>query len=201
MRLGSISQWGARVLIVPAGMVVALLFVPVPTSLGDGTAENVLTGWQGIYDQMSHQYSCRFLLQGGGYHDVLSTSFPQSWLVSRRGEFLVTRSDLPGIMSHAAVRHPREVEQNLGTFNNVSAVLRPFPGEPVAFSAALLQSLARQHWNPRSVGGPNIPPTSDAETILQIDTRVDNDRLVQLSPGAMPRPLRALIRHRQHRAP
>lgn len=184
-------RWVATVFLVPACFTVLMLFVPIPTSLGDGTDENVLTGWQGFYDRFSHRSFCRFWFKGGNYHDVGATPFFRRWLsVHDSSEFLATPLDVPGVILHAYGRHPRAVEQNLGTYNNVQILGRPFPASPVAYSAGLMRSLSRRKWNPKNAGGPNIPPGWWYSHRLQIDTRRNNNSLIQLLPQEMPRPLK-----------
>lgn len=194
--------WGTKVLLIPLGLVAALLLVPVPTSLGDGTQENIVQSWQGRYDMLTHQYYCRFWLENGAPEDVASTPFPKRRLVFTEGaEFRATALDLPGVVERAYRLHPLLVEQDLGTHNNVAGFLRPFPGRPVAFSEMLVKALAQKGWNPKSVGGPNIPPSSDWRRMngqsLQIDTLTDNNVLRQLYPRQMPLPLPALLQFRR----
>lgn len=191
--------WGAKIGVAAGALVLALLFVPVPTSLGN-TGENVLTGWQGVYDQYSHVYACRFLFGHDRYNEVVMTAFPQRWLIRPGGgEFAVTRIDPPGLLRLAFLEHPHQVEKNLGTWHNVAAPMVPFPGRPLAYSPRFLHAMAAMGFNPNTVGGPDIPPNLGVSRAvhgepLQIDTGSDNNRLVQLHPGEMPEPMKMMIR-------
>lgn len=191
-------SWRIKTLLIPAWLVGALLVWPVPTSLGDGTEENVLNRWQGVYDRTTAQYLCRFEFVGGGYQDVLADPWPTRWVVHEKGDTDFTAPDLPGVIRRAWYRDPAGVKTNLGTWDNVAGFLRPFPARPVAYSRALVKALSRVNFNPALVGGPDLHPlpwlASHMGPLLQIDTRSDNDRLVQLQPGQCPRPMRALWR-------
>ncbi len=191
-------SWGAKASVVAGGMVLSLLFVPVTTSLGQGIHENILVGWEGRYDQFSHQYYCRFLMSGGTSLDVRAAGFSPRLLVHRgHGEFWTTALDPLPVIEAAQRTNPTAVEEDLGTRANVADPLSPFPGRPVAYSAAFLQALSKMEWNPEAVGGPNIPPhrvpvNRLTNGVLQIDTRPDNNTLKQLMPGQTPLSLRAL---------
>lgn len=197
--------WGAKVGLTAAGMVTMLLFIPIRTSLGQGIHENVLVGWQGRYDRYSHQYYLRFLISGGQRTDVpLRAGFSPRLLTHRgAGEFWLTdRNSLP-VLKAAYRQDPRDIEQDLGTRANVADPASPFPGRPVAYSATFLQALTRMHFNPRQVGGPNIPPgrvpwSQLPAGVLQIDTRADNNTLRQLRPQQTPKPLQSLWARRPH---
>lgn len=193
--------WGMKVSLMAAAMVAALFVVPVPTTLQQGTRENVIQGFQGRYDHLSGQYYVRFTLTRGWEDMRLPQGFPQRWLTHRpSGEFWSTAPDDVAVLLWAHRVQPRQLCQALGTWDNVAEPGHPFPGRPVAFSASLLKKLSRLHWNPDVVGGPDIPPDLDfpVSGVLQIDTAPDNNRLVQLPPGAMPAPLKAMLVNERH---
>ena len=195
-------SWGVKVGMTAAGMVAMLMFVPVRTSLGQGIHENIVTGWVGRYDHLSHQYFCRIETQNGVELDIPIPRLPSKLLTNRgHGEFWTTGSDKVRVLTAAFHAHPHMLEEDLGTRANVADRLSPFPGRPVAYRQSFLESLSRLHFNPRRVGGPNIPPTTRhwgplTDGLLQIDTRADNNTLVQLRPGEVPAPLE--VWRRQH---
>lgn len=184
------------------GMVAVLMFVPVRTSLGQGIHENIVTGWVGRYDHLSHQYFCRIETQNGVELDIPIPRLPSKLFINRgAGEFWTTGSDQVSVLRAAFHAHPHMLEEDLGTRANVADRLSPFPGRPVAYRQSFLESLSRRHFNPRVVGGPNIPPTTRVwgslpDGLLQIDTRADNNTLVQLRPGEVPAPLEQVWRQR-----
>ncbi len=193
--------FGAKAGVAAGSMVALLMFIPVTTSLGQGIHENIVLGWRGRYDLQSGQYYLRFLLSGGGSQDIRLTSFPKQDLVHRgRGEFWTTRLDALAPIRVAFHENPHAVEQDLGTRANVADRISPFPGRPAAYDASLLEAMTRMHFNPREVGGPNIPPGAIdwhrlPDGVLQIDTLADSNTLHQIYPGAMPIPLKFLMAH------
>ena len=194
-------EWGARVLGAAALLAGLMVIIPVPTSLGDGTPERILTGWQGGYRPDTGETFCRFVFQNGGYEDIPAAVPRSAFKASRSRTVWWTAPDLPGVLHEAARQHPHRVERVLGTWDNVAGPLHPFPGRPVAYSAPLIQAMAQHRFNPRSVGGPDIPPGSVGKEILasgllQIDTRSDNNRLRQLMPGGRPALLKRLYERR-----
>lgn len=194
-------SWGTKVGLAAAGLVMSLFFIPIPTNLHQVSNENILVGWQGRYDALSHQYYCRFLLSGGRYTDIRIDRFSRRWLVHRGSrEFWTTRSNAVGVLQAAYRFNPTAVEQDLGTRANVFSPSTPFPASPVAYTASVINAMSRMRFNPQTVGGPNIPPDRVPVArlpghLLQIDTLVNDSQLRQLSPGRTPRPLAALWRH------
>lgn len=192
--------WTARVFLAASLMVLAMMFVPLTTSLGQGIQEDVVTGWVGRYDHDTGAIYCRIELLGGGYHDIVITDMPRRDFAHRgSGEFWTTPDDMLAIIRRAYILHPRAVEQDLGTRDNVERPSTPFPGNPVAYSTPFLRSLARHHWNPMAFGGPDIPPGSVPWATLShgnlpIDTLGDMNTLHQCDPGRVPPSLMAAIR-------
>ena len=180
--------WGAKIGLISAGLVSSLMLMPIPTSLHEGVPEQVVVWWTGIYDHFTGQYDCRFLLTQG-FSDVPIHRFPQRWLTSRgKGEFWHTPHDSPQLLMLAYRQNPAGVEQQLGTRDNVAGWLNPFPGAPVAYAAPILRAMAKDGWNPRAAGGPDIPPRLAAagSEPLQIDTQSNGTALLQLKPGQRP---------------
>ncbi|NMP23386.1 hypothetical protein [Sulfobacillus harzensis] len=193
--------FGAKAALAAGSMVALLLVIPVTTSLGQGVRENVVDSWQGRYDHLTGQYYIRFLLSNGESQDIRLTGFPQKDLTHRGpGEFWTTPKDVLAVIRAAYHQEPNQLEQDLGTRANVADRLSPFPGRPAAYSAAFLNALTRRHFNPRVVGGPNIPPgvldwNTIPDGVLQIDTLADSNTLHQLKPGQMPPALESWLAH------
>lgn len=181
--------WGTKIGVISACLVSSLMVMPMPTSLHEGISEQVVVGWEGVYDHVTGQYECRFLLTQG-FVDVPIRQFPQKWLTSKgRGEFWHTSHDVPELLVLAHRQNAAGVEQQLGTRDNVAGWLNPFPGAPVAYADPMLRAMAHAEWNPRLAGGPDIPPRSIASAHaepLQIDTRSNGAGLLQLKPGQRP---------------
>jgi hypothetical protein len=183
---------------IPAALVAALACVPMPTSLGDGTPEIVVAGWHGAYDARTGRYYCSWRVNGGEQRNLAIPAFPKGWLHRpSQGTWYSTKSDLPAIMRGAYRVDPQAVEEMWGTHNNVAGFFHPFPARPVALSPALLAHMAVMRFNPRAVGGPDIPPGSYPAPLLsqpaQMDTGPDNNQLEQLHPGEVPRPLKTAL--------
>ncbi len=181
--------WGAKMGVISAGLVSILMLRPMPTSLHEGISEQVVVGWEGVYDHVTGQYVCRFLLTQG-FADVPIRDFPRQWLTRKgRGEFWHTAHDVPELLMLAHRQNPAGIEQQLGTRDNVAGWLNPFPGAPVAYADPMLRAIAQSDWNPRLAGGPDIPPQLAGMVhaeLLQIDTQSNGAGLWQLKPGQRP---------------
>lgn len=193
IRLG----WTGSVFLGAALLTVGGLFVPMTTSLGQGINETVVTGWDGQYVPADQSYHFRVVNVTGSFKSAMRplpvADFPLhlssfSWL---------TRKDFVPAIKAAIAANPHMVEQELGTYQNVAGPLSPFPADPVAYSTAFLKDLAAAHINPASFGGPDIPPGSVpygklTGGILHIDTKSDDNTLIQCHPGQIPAELAAL---------
>ncbi|WP_028962419.1 hypothetical protein [Sulfobacillus thermosulfidooxidans] len=184
---------------VAALLTVGGLFIPQTTSLGQNITEAHVTGWQGEYESDIHAFKLR--VEAGTPQTTVVINMkplPMKDFSIHKGMDWFTPVDAIAPMRAALAVDPHLVDQALGTRNNVFTPLTPFPGNPVSYSAGMLQQLAKDHINPDEFGGPNIPPGSVPIShlpggVLQIDTLANANTLKQCEPGEMPPELTHLI--------
>lgn len=193
------SRYSLPVMIaIAALMLVAGLFVHVPTALGQGIDEHIVTGWQGVYEVDTHQYFLQVSYQGEAPVPFPTVAWPSSHFVSREGKEWTTAMDDLTVVQMAAKNNPGKIESIFGTQGNVASIQVIFPVGPVAYATSFLQSLSRLQINPDSFGGPNIPPGIVPYKLLSgdelhIDTLTNNNTLYQCQPGQTPPELTHLL--------
>lgn len=186
------SESTALAVVVSVVLVVGVYLFPMPTSLGQGVNERVATGWQAVYMPSTGQEYYRMTFNDSSYLQYPISGLPRSLFTKHTIDgSLISKSNLIGVIESAYVHNAKGVEQTLGTYHNVPDRLHPFDEEPVAYTAQLLQVMAKDGFNPSTVGGPNIPPGSVSKSqlkggMLQIDTKSDGNTLAQCQPGQRP---------------
>ncbi|KUO96276.1 hypothetical protein [Ferroacidibacillus organovorans] len=184
--------------IVAALLLVATMFYPISTSLGQGVNENVISRFAGVYNQSSHLFVLAFYNQNTEQGEVPLSPLPLSLFhPSSVPNQMVTQNDLPVLLTDAMQSHATLLEQELGTHYNAPGFLAPFPHSPVAYTVTFLKDLAKQKINLAAFGGPNIPPGSVPYQklpggVLHIDTKADGNVIAQCQPGQTPPVLKAL---------
>ena len=183
------------------GAVVILLLVslfPMNTSLAQGIDEGIVAGWKGVYDPTDHLYNLRFLYQDGTYADYPLPALPLSDFRDRSSVTLwTTQMDFLPALQASYQANASKIQYELGTRGNVATFANPFPGNPIAYTVGFLRDLERLHVNPKSFGGPDIPPGSVPYSkvtggVLQIDTQSNGNTIIQLQPGQVPPVLKYL---------
>lgn len=188
--------WTGRAVAIAGLLTVGVMVIPTPTSLGQGISEVIITGWQGQYIPANHKFRLRILYGNGSSYSFPMASLPLKDFSRHQSKFswLTPNNYVPALKA-AYTQSRSALDQQLGTNNNVATMFSPFPGNPVAYSAGFMRVLAQKHINPAQFGGPNIPPHAvplSKMKLLQIDTKADNNTLIQLVPGQTPPALRAL---------
>ncbi|KYP80011.1 hypothetical protein [Ferroacidibacillus organovorans] len=184
--------------IVAALLLIATMFYPVSTSLGQGINENVISRFAGVYNISSHQFVLAFYNQNTEQGEVPIAPLPLSLFhASAIPNQRVTQDDLPALLTDAMQTNATLLEQELGTNYNAPGFLAPFPHSPVAYTVSFLKDLAKQKMNLAAFGGPNIPPGSVPYGklpggVLHIDTKADGNVIAQCQPGQTPPVLKAL---------
>lgn len=184
------------------GAAVALLFlamlVPLTGSLGQGIRENVVVGFQGVYQPNNHQYKLRVEYSDKTYHEIAMNKLPQSEFIThtRSGDVL-TKMDDAAALRAAKQADAKALEEHLGTRNNVPGFMHPFSGKPVGYSTQFLRGLTKNKINPKLYGGPNIVPGSVPYKklpggVLHVDTLSHGNTLTQCHPGETPPQLSAV---------
>lgn len=180
-------------------LVVLVAVFPMTNSLGQGVDEQIVVGWQGAMDPVNHTYRLRMNYSDGTYTDVPMNPLPQSEFSNHTSneQWFTPPGDVAALQ-HAFQADPHHLERVLGTRRNVSTVFHLFASAPVAYSISFLKFLAKNNINLSRYGGPDIPPGTVPYNqlpggVLQIDTKVDGNTLVQCEPGQMPLILKAML--------
>lgn len=180
-------------------LLIGAYMVPMRTSLAQGIEERTAVGWQAVMVPESHVQYYRMNFADGSFFQFKITGLQTNLFDTKSADGnLATAMNLPAVMQTAYRENPRNVERTLGTYRNVPSVLHPFSEEPIAYSAQLLQDLAKEHLNPSEFGGPNIPPGAVPVkklegAVLHIDTKSNNNTILQCKPGATPVTLKTLL--------
>jgi hypothetical protein len=183
---------------VAVALLVVAMLIPLAGSLGQGIQEDVIVGFQGVYQPGNHQYKLRIEYSDKSYQEIPMSKLPQSQFVehARSGDVL-TKMDVPDALKAAQEADLRALQEHLGTRNNVTGFMHPFSSKPVGYSTAFLRALAKNKINPKTYGGPSIVPGSVPYTklpggVLHIDTLSHGNSLAQCKPGQTPPQLAAL---------
>lgn len=185
---------------IAAALFVTGLFIHVPTALGQGITEHVITGWQGEYEADSGQFFLRVDYAGSAPAVQPATKMPLGWFVHKGARHWTTVMDDPRVLAAEERRHRLQIETILGTSDNVASLSVIFPNGPVGYAISFLKSLTVLRINPAFYGGPDIPPGSVPYRLLSggelhIDTQANNNTLRQCLPGQAPTELTTLLQH------
>ncbi len=173
-------------------LLIGALIVPMRTSLGQGIDERVIDAWYGVYNIDTGKYYFHVSFADGSYRETPMNPIAKSYFVTKaNNNTLMTQKNLIPVIEAAYAADKTAVQTDLGTYDNAPAVFHPFSNEPVAYSVGLLQAMTQAHFNPESVGGPDVPPGSVPLAklgggSLQIDTQVNGNTIRQCKPGEVP---------------
>lgn len=184
------------------GVAVLLLLgayiVPMKTSIGQGVEERTAVGWQAVLSQQTHKEFYRMNFADGSFLQFAITGIPQNLFQSKTKDgYLGTTEDLPVVIDAAYRQNPTHLERTLGTYHNAPSLFHPFSEVPIAYSTNFLKVLAQKSINLKAYGGPDISPGSvDLSKlpggVLHIDTKANDNTLVQCAPGQTPYTLNAV---------
>lgn len=180
------------VIVVALILVLGSLIVPMRTSLGQGIDERVLMGWYGVYNIDTGKYYFRVSFADGSYKETAMKPIDKHYFTHKTdNNTLMTNENLLPVIEAAYAADNRAVATDLGTYNNAPGFLHPFSDEPVAYDPNLVKAMASLNFNPKSVGGPDIPPGSvPLDRLnggsLQIDTKANGNTIRQCHPGEIP---------------
>ncbi|QSO51867.1 hypothetical protein JZ785_24375 [Alicyclobacillus curvatus] len=182
-------------------LLIGALIVPMRTSLGQGIDERVIDAWYGVYNIDTGKYYFHVSFGDGSYRETPMNPIAKSYFVTKTdNNTLMTEQNLIPVIEAAYAKDKIAVQTDLGTYNNAPGMFHPFSDEPVAYSVGLLKAMTDAHFNPKSVGGPDVAPGSVplaklGGASLQIDTQSNGNTIRQCKPGQVPFQLAQLERN------
>ncbi|QQE77499.1 hypothetical protein GI364_16325 [Alicyclobacillus sp. SO9] len=186
------------VIVAAVVLLIVAMLIPLAGSLGQGIQEDVIVGFQGVYQPGNHQYKLRIEYSDKSYQEIPMKKLPQGLFVNRaRSGDVLTAMNVPAALKAASQADEKGLQEHLGTRNNVTAFMHPFSSKPVGYSAKFLRGLASNKINPKTYGGPDIVPGTVPYAklpggVLHIDTLSHGNSLAQCKPGQTPPQLAAL---------
>lgn len=189
---GKLSNSMIFVFTVAVLMLVLSFVIPMRSSLAQGIDENVAVSWQGVIVSGSNTEYYRMNYSDGHFLEVPIHGLPVTMFTETLPDgSKATKANLESVMLVAYKVNPQGLDKTLGTYGNVPAPFRPFSEYPIAYSSKLVNVLANENINPADFGGPDIPPGSITAKklsggVLQIDTKRNQNTLIQCKPGQSP---------------